>query len=269
MTRDATTPEGHHRRGRERLVPAPGPVVLLATAALVVAGSGATLPTPPADPSELGTWWRTHPPVLAAAGLLRIVACALVAHLVVLTLAGLAGAVLRSPTLVALARRAAPPTWAEWLRPLAVVAALSAAPGSASATTPTTAAVDVDPLPDRMRRLPADATAWRLTPLDEAPATDAGTGSSGPDAPASPPVATPATTTVDPDASGWRRVRADPGDSMWSLAADRLAEHLGRPPTAAEVTPYWRDVIAANAATHPDPGWVLVGDTLRLPPPGT
>lgn len=63
-------------------------------------------------------------------------------------------------------------------------------------------------------------------------------------------------------------IRVRPGDCLWHLAEERLAEELGRPPTDAEVDPYWRQVLAANDLPNPDllfPGQVVV-----LPPlPGS
>ena len=46
------------------------------------------------------------------------------------------------------------------------------------------------------------------------------------------------------DLSGQQRVQ--PGDSMWTIAQDQVAERLGRPGTEAEVATYWADVVEAN-----------------------
>jgi hypothetical protein len=40
--------------------------------------------------------------------------------------------------------------------------------------------------------------------------------------------------------------RVDSGDSMWTMAENRVADQLGRPGTEAEVASYWVDVVASN-----------------------
>jgi hypothetical protein len=59
-----------------------------------------------------------------------------------------------------------------------------------------------------------------------------------------------------------------PGDHFWSITAGWLTGRLGRPPTDAEVTPRWRELVAANAdrLVRPgDPDLLLVGQTIVLP----
>jgi hypothetical protein len=248
---------------RSAVARAAGTLLALSGATAVLVAAGHSLPAPPTVPADLLSWWRSHDPVVAAVALLRVGALVLVAHLALVSGVAAVGAVVRSPTLVARARRAGPRTWAHWLRPLAVVAAVSTAPHvGVAAPAAAVVSADPDPLPDRMRRLPDAADSpWRLTLVDPG------------DAPIVPEESHGATTTSDVDTAavattaGWRTVTAAPGDNLWSLAEHRLTEALGRTPTGAEVVPYWRDVIAANATTHPDPDLVLVGDAIRLPPP--
>jgi hypothetical protein len=64
-----------------------------------------------------------------------------------------------------------------------------------------------------------------------------------------------------------------PGDSFWSIAAAVLQEAWGRPPTDAEIDPYWLALIAANggALLHPDvPDLIYAGQvfSVPVPPPG-
>jgi nucleoid-associated protein YgaU len=61
-----------------------------------------------------------------------------------------------------------------------------------------------------------------------------------------------------------------PGDSFWSVAAAVLQEAWGRPPTDAEIDPYWLGLIAANrrALLHPDvPDLIYAGQVFALPSP--
>jgi hypothetical protein len=64
-----------------------------------------------------------------------------------------------------------------------------------------------------------------------------------------------------------------PGDSFWSIAATVLQEAWGRPPTDAEIDPYWLVLMAANgrALLRPDiPDLIYAGQVFALPvpPPG-
>ena len=83
--------------------------------------------------------------------------------------------------------------------------------------------------------------------------------------------ATPAlghtTDTAQPEA---REVVIAPGDSLWSLAAARLAEQLHREPSDREVWRYWREVIRVNEGRLRDarvPDLIYPGDRVVLPPP--
>ena len=60
------------------------------------------------------------------------------------------------------------------------------------------------------------------------------------------------------------------GDHFWSLSEEALAEAWGRPPTDAEVAPYWQQVVEANrerlAPPH-DPSLIYPGQVFLLPTP--
>ena len=80
-----------------------------------------------------------------------------------------------------------------------------------------------------------------------------------PVAPVALPVATPAPT----PASAPVRVTVAPGDSLWTLAQDRLPDHAA----AARVDRAWRAVYAENRhRIGADPDLLIPGTTLRLPP---
>jgi hypothetical protein len=60
-----------------------------------------------------------------------------------------------------------------------------------------------------------------------------------------------------------------PGESFWRIAHATLAAAHQRPPTAAEVAPYWRALIVANRTRlhNPDnPDLLFTGQQLDLPP---
>jgi nucleoid-associated protein YgaU len=63
-----------------------------------------------------------------------------------------------------------------------------------------------------------------------------------------------------------------PGESFWSIAAAVLQEAWGRAPTDAEIGPYWLSLIAANrqALLHPDlPDLIYAGQVFVVPHPPT
>jgi hypothetical protein len=59
-----------------------------------------------------------------------------------------------------------------------------------------------------------------------------------------------------------------PGESLWTIARDALAVELGRAPTEVELTPYWRELVAAHRPYLPDPDnadLIYPGDVVGLP----
>jgi hypothetical protein len=114
---------------------------------------------------------------------------------------------------------------------------------AASTVLPAAAAAEAPP--------PAPVMMWVEEQKQEAP--------EAPAAPASPPLA-----------GAGSEVVIEPGDSFWSLASRRLAEHLQRPPSAREITPYWAEVVSANTDRLRAPGepdLIYPGDRVVLPPP--
>lgn len=64
-------------------------------------------------------------------------------------------------------------------------------------------------------------------------------------------------------------VEVEPGDHFWELAAQRLADAWGRQPTAAEISPYWADMVAANSGRllpPNDPDVIYPEQVFELPP---
>jgi hypothetical protein len=76
--------------------------------------------------------------------------------------------------------------------------------------------------------------------------------------------ATPPTTPTTSEPSRGRVVVVRPGDSLWSIAADRLGPRA----TDAQVAVAWPRWYAANAdVIGPDPGLIRPGQHLRVPGP--
>jgi nucleoid-associated protein YgaU/DNA-binding SARP family transcriptional activator len=66
-------------------------------------------------------------------------------------------------------------------------------------------------------------------------------------------------------------VVVEPGDNLWDISEDRLADDLDREPTDPETAPYWRDVMTANHDRLVDPAnpsLIHPGQVLVLPPTG-
>lgn len=64
-------------------------------------------------------------------------------------------------------------------------------------------------------------------------------------------------------------IQAERGDSLWTIAATAVEEHAGRPPSDAEVRPYWQSVVEANDGALPaGPDVIHAGQSIALPPLG-
>lgn len=60
-----------------------------------------------------------------------------------------------------------------------------------------------------------------------------------------------------------------PGEHLWSIAERSLEAAWQRPPTDAEIDPYWRRLVATNRPRLPDPtnaDWIVPALELELPP---
>src|SRR5690606_38006109 len=61
-------------------------------------------------------------------------------------------------------------------------------------------------------------------------------------------------------------VAVSTGENLWTIAADRVEEDLGRRPTSLEVDRYWRVLVDANDDRLPDPNLVHAGQPVLVPP---
>lgn len=121
----------------------------------------------------------------------------------------------------------------------------AAAPGSGEAPRSEDA-----PVPDPVgAAAPPDPGDTAATPVEGPPAPD-GAGDS---------------------ARGASTVVVQPGDSLWSLSAHRLAQVLGRPPRDPELAPYWVATVESNTGRlrSGDPDLIHPGEQVVLPDPGS
>ena len=220
---------------------------LVACVAALHALGGPLAPPPLSDPADLGLWLDARLPAEAAVAVARLAALALAWYL----LAATAGNVLARLSGAASAVRLADALSVPVVRRLVHGAVgLSIVAGTAGPS-PAAALADVpggtvSGPPPTMRVLPDTD--------DEAPAEPT------PEVPPVPPAAIAATAP--------RTWTVGPGDHLWGVAERTLSEAWGRPPTDAEVDPYWRAVIEANRERLRDPGnpdLVFAGQVLTLP----
>lgn len=243
-----------------------------------------TLSAPPVlDRAELRRWSDGRDAVVAAFALVRLVGLALDGYLLLVTVLGLAARLSRVPALVAAVDVATIPAVRRALGSLAGV--------SLTASAASVAAVDVLPpvpavsqvvpgaeAPVALQRVPdrPDVILRRVPPGGVTPVSGGrATMQVDPDAPTPERPEGTATMRVDdgtdapPDRgpAGWT-VR--PGDHLWHVAETTLARAWGRPPTDAEVAPYWTAVVEANRSRLIDPAnpdLIRPGQVLSLPLP--
>jgi len=72
------------------------------------------------------------------------------------------------------------------------------------------------------------------------------------------------------ETNGPATVVVEKGDHLWSISAAHLAGRLSQSPSAAEITPYWRQVIEENRSRlrSGDPDLIYPGETVVLPESG-
>ena len=219
-------------------------------------GSGALSTPPLLDRGALRRWLDGRDAVTVAFALIRLVGLGLAWYLLVVTVLGLAARASRVPALVRIADLATVP---------AVRKALGAIAGiGLTASAASLMAADLLPGPSPAAEAPAARTHVVLERLPDGsdvilrrlPDADDGTSTMRVEAPAEAPAP--------------QQWTAAPGDHLWHVAEATLAEAWGRPPSDAEVAPYWQAVIEANRGALADPAQpdlIFPGQVFRLPPP--
>jgi hypothetical protein len=229
---------------RALLVPLGLAVVVLV---LVLSGRGDLAAPPLGSWADVSDWLEETDTVTAVLAIVRLVALAVAVWLLVAALVGAIGRLARRARVVAFADRALPAPIRRALTGLAGAGAASvvvlggAGLGGGDGE-------EAVPVGEQLVLLPeaGEGTATMSVLPDPA---------AGAPVPAPAPAA-PTTWTVEP------------GDSFWSIAEGVLADAWGRPPTDAEIDPYWRALIAANRdrITSGNPDLIFPGQEFVLPP---
>jgi hypothetical protein len=226
--------------------------------ALQWSGRGALAAPPLASPGQWSAWLAGRDPVVAAFSLVRVVALAALWYLVCTTSVGLLLRLAGAARMVALADHL---TVAPVRRLLAAVTLSLVATTAAGAAGPAAmagqpAATTTLPTPPAAASAgagpPATVTMHLLGPAEPAPP--------------GPAEVAPAGTAPSP-ADRWT---VQPGQCFWTIAESVLARAWGRPPTDAEIVPYWRRLVAANGSNlaHPgDPDLIFPGQVFQIPAP--
>ena len=229
-----------------------------AAAALQWAGQESLAPPPLRDPGQWAGWLDGRDPVVAAFSLVRLGALAGLWYVVAATSVG---ALLRMVGAASLVRVADRFTIGPVRRMLAGSVSLGLAASGVVAVaapalrSPVFAAQSSSTSTSTTQLPPATVTMHRLGPTEVVAPL--------PVAPI--PEVARATTATTSD-----RWTVKPGECFWSIAESVLADRGGRPPTDAEIVPYWQRLIQANRheLLHRDnPDLIFPGQTFTVPPP--
>lgn len=227
---------------------------LVAAGALLRLTATGDLAAPPlASPRGWVAWVDAREPVAAAVALVRLLAELAVWYVLAVSALHVAAGALRLGGAHRLADALALPAVARLVRAglgVGMLAASAISPPDAAAPARGTATLAPDPAGTAVLA-PSSGTAV-MRPLLAEPET-------APDPDAHPAPGHPAATT-------WT---VAPGDSLWSIAEEVLADAWGRPPADAEVDPFWRALVEVNRprlADPTDPDLVHPGLVLEVPP---
>jgi nucleoid-associated protein YgaU len=215
-------------------------VALLAAAldALVQMGDGPLAP-PPLSISGAVSWSNRTTAVVAAFALVRLIALALGGYLLVLAMVGGAVHTMRTRRGILLLDRATLPA----LRGALAVMGLGTL---GIVTAPVTFATPNPPVSSTAQIRPVAPSTATIRPAPDAPP------------PPSAPVPPPAASSTDDQQHVVAR-----GESLWVIAATRLAEARASDVSDEEIAGYWRAVVAANPLPNPD--LLFVGQVIELP----
>jgi hypothetical protein len=192
---------------------------------------------PITEPSQIGSWVRTHDAHEIVGGVLGLTAAVFLWYLAAATIVAIVAAAARAPVLDSIARRVTPALVRAIVADIASAsvvtgALLGAQPAAHLSNAIVSAPIgsEDEPAGTATMRVVADEPAQKPTP---------------------------------------QRVEVVPGDSFWTLAEMALADAWSRPPTDPQVAAYWKELILLNQARLAVPGepdLIFVGQELDLPP---
>lgn len=210
------------------------PTAFGAAVGVLLAAGGGDLAPPPASWGGLAAWADERGPVTAAVALLRLGAVAAAGWVAAAATVACAARAVGAVRVTAVAERVLP------------VLVRQAAAGFATAGAASFVGVG--------------AVAAQAVAPDDGEGTARMAVLADEPAPAAPP--------AEPEEQEEEEWVVAPGDSFWSIAEEVVAESRGRPPTDAEVDPYWRALIEANRdrLVTANPDLLHPGQTLVLPP---
>ena len=229
-------------------------LLLLAAVALGGSGVGGPALAPPAltEPATWGAWAAGREPLVVVFAITRVLVVAVAWYLLGVTLVGVVARLTRAGRLVAVADLLTVPAVRRLLQSAlglglatASLTAVTAADAPAPAPTPATI---------RLVNAQADGEVATMTPVDEGSVVWMHL--------------LPDADDTEPEQPRTRTVRR--GDHFWGIAEQVLRRAWGEQPTDAEIDPYWRDLVAANADRLVDPGnadLLLPGQTIVVVEP--
>ena len=239
-----------------------GMAVLASAGVAVLLAAGSQLPTPPLTaPGRIGEWWSIHGTATASLSVVRVVGLALSLYLAVVSLLGLVAALTKWSWAHQLTRWTTTPGVRRMLIGASLAAVLSApAVGLAR---------DTDPF--LVRDLGAEAPAVTLTDLGAVSSSITLTDIGAAPAPAGSAPVDNSTLGADsrPDVvsedTSLERWRVEPGDHLWSIATETVADRDGSADQSS-IADYWLRLIDANHDVVGDnPDLIHPGQILRLP----
>ncbi len=205
-------------------------------------GRGALAAPSLTEPGRWADWLEARDPIVAAFGILRLVALGGLWYLAIVTLVGALLRMVGAASLVRITdrltigpvRRMLAGTMSLGLAAsgvLAVAAPALRAPVSAAtqAFEPSTTLTSRVP-PSTTAVAPATVTMHRLGPLETS----------------QPPAVASAPETAKATASPANQWTVKPGECFWSIAESVLTERWGRAPRDGEIVPFWQRLIQAN-----------------------
>jgi resuscitation-promoting factor RpfA len=218
------------------------------------------------DHRHLDAWLRTTAPADGLAAVLRVVALAGCGWLLLSTASYAAARACRIPAAIRAVRWCTPAAVrrvVDAALAVSVVAGTVLTPAVARATPSTPAVTAGTGVRD------GHGGALESLPAEPAPTTAAPTATTPPTTSA-PPTSAPSTTPTPPTPLPLTVVVA-PGDSLWELAAGRVALATARARADvgdAEIARYWLSVCDANTPTlrSGDPDLIFPGEVVTLPP---